>query len=143
VDAVNPTNNNVILSAYSVSVITFVTERGALPGHQHRQFQLLALHRTTSHSLRATMSADHEQISRTPDQLIEQMLKGYDSLHTEFKALNDQSRELEHKLAWAKQQVRLFVGYLHHYLCLSDEILLALDLRLHRSHEVFKPKSRT
>lgn len=51
------------------------------------------------------MSTEDEAVSQVPDQLMEQLLKGYDSLYTEFKVLNDQTRELEHKLAWAKQQV--------------------------------------
>ncbi len=51
------------------------------------------------------MSAKEEEVSQVPDQLMEQLLKGYDSLHAEFKFLNDQYRELENKLAWAKQQV--------------------------------------
>ncbi|KAF1991945.1 hypothetical protein K402DRAFT_345496, partial [Aulographum hederae CBS 113979] len=42
--------------------------------------------------------------SDVPDQLLEQLLKGYDALHVEFKLLNDQRRELENKLSWAKQQ---------------------------------------
>ena len=53
------------------------------------------------------MSAKDEEVSQVPDQLMEQLLKGYDALHTEFKLLNDQHRELENKLAWAKQQVGL------------------------------------
>ncbi|KAF2104293.1 hypothetical protein NA57DRAFT_51129 [Rhizodiscina lignyota] len=50
------------------------------------------------------MSAKEEEVSQVPDQLMEQLLKGYDSLHAEFKLLNDQHRELENRLAWAKQQ---------------------------------------
>jgi len=45
--------------------------------------------------------------SDVPDQLLEQLLKGYDALHLEFKLLNDQRRELENKLSWAKQQVSI------------------------------------
>jgi len=47
--------------------------------------------------------------SDVPDQLLEQLLKGYDALHVEFKLLNDQRRELENKLSWAKQQVSIHI----------------------------------
>jgi len=40
------------------------------------------------------------------DQLVEQLLSGYDSLNLETKLLLEQRRQLENKLAWAKQQVR-------------------------------------
>lgn len=53
------------------------------------------------------MSTRDDETSQVPDQLMEQLLKGYDSLQLEFKLLNDQRRELDRKLAWAKQQVGL------------------------------------
>jgi hypothetical protein len=68
------------------------------------------------------MSTADEEVSQVPDQLIEQMLKGYDSLHAEFKALNDQQRELEHKLAWAKQQVSPYRPLLP-FLCPDENTL--------------------
>lgn len=39
------------------------------------------------------------------DQLLEQLLSGYESLSLEAKMLHEQRRELENKLSWAKQQV--------------------------------------
>jgi hypothetical protein len=41
-----------------------------------------------------------------PDQLVDQLAKGYDSLYSEIKRLDEKSQQLENKLAWAKQQVR-------------------------------------
>ncbi|MBE7180011.1 MAG: hypothetical protein INR71_02190 [Terriglobus roseus] len=51
------------------------------------------------------MSARDDEVSQVPDQLMDQLLKGYDALHSEFKLLNQRQQELERKLAWAKQQV--------------------------------------
>jgi hypothetical protein len=41
-----------------------------------------------------------------PDQLVAQLLKGYDALSAEIKLLDEQRRELENKVSWSKQQVR-------------------------------------
>lgn len=40
-----------------------------------------------------------------PEQLVEQLMRGYDALNVEYRLLDDQRRELENKLSWAKQQV--------------------------------------
>jgi cell division septum initiation protein DivIVA len=40
-----------------------------------------------------------------PDQLVDQLAKGYDSLYGEIRRLDERSQQLENKLAWAKQQV--------------------------------------
>jgi cell division septum initiation protein DivIVA len=47
-----------------------------------------------------------------PDQLVDQLAKGYDSLYSEIKRLDEKSQELENKLAWAKQQVCIH-KYIH------------------------------
>ena len=39
-----------------------------------------------------------------PDQLVDQLIKGYDALASELKRVHDHSLHLENKLAWAKQQ---------------------------------------
>ncbi|KAF2401003.1 hypothetical protein EJ06DRAFT_530083 [Trichodelitschia bisporula] len=39
-----------------------------------------------------------------PDQLVDQLVKGYDALSAELKLLQEQRRELENKLSWSKQQ---------------------------------------
>ncbi|KIW00616.1 uncharacterized protein PV09_07813 [Verruconis gallopava] len=39
-----------------------------------------------------------------PDQLVDQLVKGYDALSVEIKVLDDQRRDLENRLSWAKQQ---------------------------------------
>ena len=46
--------------------------------------------------------------AHVPDQLVEQLLKGYDALSVEIKLLDEQRRQLENKVSWAKQQVRRF-----------------------------------
>lgn len=72
------------------------------------------------------MSMKDEETSQVPDQLMEQLLKGYDALHVEVKLLNERQQELERKLALATQQVStpsyILLGPLH------EESLLALDL---------------
>jgi hypothetical protein len=42
-----------------------------------------------------------------PDQLLDQLLKGYDALSLEIQLLDEQRRELENKVSWSKQQVCL------------------------------------
>lgn len=74
------------------------------------------------------MSSRDEETSQVPDQLMDQLLKGYDSLHLEFKLLNDKRRELDRKLSWAKQQVRLVLFYLSFKALHHEETTLALDL---------------
>ncbi|KAF2674064.1 hypothetical protein BT63DRAFT_419378 [Microthyrium microscopicum] len=50
------------------------------------------------------MSAIEPAESQVPQQLVEQLSRGYDSLTVEFQRLSQQHQELENKLAWAKQQ---------------------------------------
>ena len=74
------------------------------------------------------------------DELVEQLLSGYDSLNAEARLLQEQQRQLENKLAWAKQQVCLiFFLPIDTVTLLSliyyDEKPLALDLQLHSSAE--------
>jgi len=52
------------------------------------------------------MSAVDCEVDHVPDQLVDQLVKGYDALTAEVKTLNEQRQELENKLSWAKQQVR-------------------------------------
>ena len=52
------------------------------------------------------MSAVDCEVEHVPDQLVDQLVKGYDALTAEVKTLNEQRQELENKLSWAKQQVR-------------------------------------
>ena len=52
------------------------------------------------------MSTVEYEVEHVPDQLVDQLVKGYDALSTEIRTLNEQRQELENKLAWAKQQVR-------------------------------------
>jgi hypothetical protein len=42
--------------------------------------------------------------SHVPDQLVDQLAKGYDALSLEMKRVHEHSRQLENKLSWAKQQ---------------------------------------
>jgi hypothetical protein len=56
------------------------------------------------------MSTPNGELAHVPDQLVEQLLKGYDALSIEIKLLDEQRRQLENKVSWAKQQVRRF-GY--------------------------------
>jgi hypothetical protein len=42
--------------------------------------------------------------SQIPEQLVEQLAKGYDALAVELKRVHEQQKELENKLSWAKQQ---------------------------------------
>ena len=49
------------------------------------------------------------EVEHVPDQLIDQLVKGYDALSIEIKTLNEQRQELENKLAWAKQQVHITI----------------------------------
>jgi hypothetical protein len=41
-----------------------------------------------------------------PGQLVDQLAKGYDALLFQMKAAQEYQRQLENKLAWAKQQVK-------------------------------------
>lgn len=50
-------------------------------------------------------TADYE-VEHVPDQLVDQLVGGYDALTAEITTLNEQRQELENKLSWAKQQVR-------------------------------------
>jgi hypothetical protein len=52
------------------------------------------------------MSNVNEDSTHVPAQLVDQLLKGYDSLQTEIRLLDEQRRELENKVSWSKQQVR-------------------------------------
>lgn len=74
-------------------------------------------------------------------QLVEQLAVGFDTLSSEYRILYDRHRELENKLAWAKQQVRYqpFLPHQHpsrleHTSRLFMMRLLALDLQLLSSH---------
>lgn len=51
------------------------------------------------------MSNLNDESSHFPDQLIDQLLKGYDALTTEIRLLDEQRKELENKVSWSKQQV--------------------------------------
>jgi len=61
------------------------------------------------------MSAVDYEVEHVPDQLVNQLVKGYDALTAEVKALNEQRQELENKLSWAKQQVRRLLSVLPSY----------------------------
>ncbi|KAF2434445.1 hypothetical protein EJ08DRAFT_627315 [Tothia fuscella] len=50
------------------------------------------------------MSNVNETSPHVPDQLVEQLVKGYDALSAEIKLLDEQRRELENKVSWSKQQ---------------------------------------
>jgi hypothetical protein len=52
-----------------------------------------------------------------PNQLVEQLAKGYDALSLEMKRMQEYQRQLENKLAWAKQQVRIPIPF--PYACIS------------------------
>jgi hypothetical protein len=64
-----------------------------------------ALPRKKSTSSDHTMSTVDYEAEHVPDQLVDQLVKGYDALTAEVKALNERRQELENKLSWAKQQV--------------------------------------
>lgn len=51
------------------------------------------------------MSNINDEPAHVPEQLVDQLLKGYESLHVEIKHLDEQRRELENKVSWSKQQV--------------------------------------
>lgn len=53
------------------------------------------------------MSNINEEPAHVPEQLVDQLLKGYESLTVEIKHLDEQRRELENKVSWSKQQVRI------------------------------------
>jgi cell division septum initiation protein DivIVA len=71
------------------------------------------------------MSVAETGASHIPDQLVDQLAKGYDALAIELKRVHEQQQELENKLSWAKQQASHFPSYctLHHRM-----IHKALDL---------------
>jgi cell division septum initiation protein DivIVA len=52
------------------------------------------------------MSTVESEDEHVPNQLVDQLVKGYDALSTEIRILDEQRQELENKLTWAKQQVR-------------------------------------
>jgi hypothetical protein len=54
--------------------------------------------------------------SQIPEQVVEQLVKGYDALAVELKRVHEQQKELENKLSWAKQQASdtLFHCTTHH-----------------------------
>jgi chaperonin cofactor prefoldin len=56
----------------------------------------------------STLEVEHSYV---PDQLVDQLAKGYDALSVEIKLLDEQRQELENRLSWAKQQVRLFYAF--------------------------------
>jgi hypothetical protein len=56
------------------------------------------------------MANVNEDSTHVPEQLVDQLLKGYDSLQTEIKLLDEQRRELENKVSWSKQQVRTWLS---------------------------------
>lgn len=49
-------------------------------------------------------TVDGEQY-HVPEQLVDQLVKGYDALSLEIKLLDEQRLQLENRLSWAKQQV--------------------------------------
>lgn len=57
------------------------------------------------------MAATHPP---TTLQVAEQLADGFIALTGEYQLLADQHRELESKLSWAKQQVRLLISYPRH-----------------------------
>ncbi|TID15299.1 hypothetical protein E2P81_ATG08363 [Venturia nashicola] len=50
------------------------------------------------------MSNINEEPAHAPELLVDQLLKGYESLMVEIKHLDEQRRELENKVSWSKQQ---------------------------------------
>jgi hypothetical protein len=71
-----------------------------------------------------SMEKDGDHI---PDQLIQQLLHGYDALIAEVRVLNEQRREFENKISWAKQQVGPFPALYLTYTSMMNK-MLALDL---------------
>ena len=47
-----------------------------------------------------------------PEELVNQLVKGYDALSVEIKVLDEQRQELENRLSWAKQQVWHGLSYI-------------------------------
>lgn len=68
------------------------------------------------------MSNTNEEAAHVPEQLVDQLLKGYESLQVEIKLLDEQRRELENKVSWSKQQVRTILT-LHSSLPFHDDTL--------------------
>ena len=81
--------------------------------------------RRARRNMAATLELDgnNNNNQRVPDQLVDQLVKGYDALSVEIRVLDEQRRELENRLSWAKQQVRLlrFLLCLYHPRTLHDE----------------------
>jgi hypothetical protein len=53
------------------------------------------------------MSALDVDGPHVPDQLVDQLAKGYDALALEVTRIHEQRQNLENKLAWAKQQASI------------------------------------
>jgi len=70
------------------------------------------------------MSTVEYDVEHVPDQLVDQLVRGYDALSSEIRTLNEQRQELENKLAWAKQQVCSAI--LPSHISSDDEILYKL-----------------
>jgi cell division septum initiation protein DivIVA len=73
----------------------------------------------------STFEVEHNYV---PDQLVDQLVKGYAALSVEIKLLDEQRRELENRLSWAKQQVRRSCLFFVSSSFCYDEFSLALDL---------------
>jgi hypothetical protein len=76
------------------------------------------------------MSALEVEHNYVPDQLVDQLVKGYDALNLEIKVLDEQRRELENRLSWAKQQVCGILPcsvYIYIYIFLSSSLILHDD----------------
>jgi hypothetical protein len=63
-------------------------------------------------------SAIETEGSQVPAQLVDQLVRGYDALSIEIKSLDEQRRDLENKLSWAKQQVNICTVFLYFYIIL-------------------------
>lgn len=62
-----------------------------------------------------------------PEELVNQLVKGYDALSVEIKLLDEQRRQLENRLSWAKQQVR---RYFFHIVLLMHTQTLTMMINL-------------
>lgn len=71
----------------------------------------------------STLDVDQKFV---PDQLVDQLAKGYDALNIEIRLLDEQRCQLENRLSWAKQQVcntHLFERWLLRSTSLHDDFL--------------------
>ena len=68
------------------------------------------------------MSTLEVERNYVPEELVNQLVKGYDALSVEMKILDEQRRELENRLSWAKQQV-WHTSSSHTHLILYDDQL--------------------